>query len=175
MAEPRDRRVTDKIDPIAEFAALRERVSHVAGSIDRMREDVQRVADRVGDVVAMREMAAQDRSTMARIESSIAGLAADLQKQLLAVRTEQEGKWADHAGAHKVVDRKMNFAIGWVSGVGVFGALLVGMVVWVTDYRFTHITAEAAAIPALRDKIHTIELHLARDRGQQHPTNGETR
>lgn len=173
MTEPRDRRVTDKIDPAQELAVMRERVSHLASTFDRIHADIQRVADRVGDVVAMRELASQDRNTMARIEGTLSDLSETMQVQSDALRREQDARWEAHGKTHGAVDRKMNFAIGWVSGVGVLGALLVGMVVWVADYRFSQIGAEAAAIPTLRDKIHAIELHLARDRGQQYPTNGE--
>ena len=162
----RKRRMTDTIDPAVELSALRERVSHMSATLDR-------VADRVGDVVAIRELASQDRNTMARIENSISALTSSVQVQVDALRKEQDERWATHAATHGAVDKKINFAVGWVSGVGVLGALLVGMVVWVTDYRFSQVNAEAAAIPTLRDKVHAVELHLARDRGQQYPTNGE--
>lgn len=157
------------------MAELRERVSHMSSTLDQMRTQIERVADRVGDVVAIRELASQDRSTMARIETSITALSESLQVQVEGVRKDQDGRWAQHAAAHSAVDRKMNFAIGWVSGVGVLGALMVGMVVWVMDYRFTQVAAESAAVAPLRDKIHQIELHLARDRGQQFPKEGDPR
>lgn len=160
--------MTDTIDPAVELAALRERVSHMSVTLDR-------VADRVGDVVAIRELASQDRNTMARIENSISALTSSVQNQVDTLRKEQDERWAAHATSHGAVDKKINFAVGWVSGVGVLGALLVGMVVWVTDYRFTQIAADAASIAPLREKIHAVELHLARDRGHQYPTNGEPR
>lgn len=160
--------MTDTIDPAVELAALRERVSHMSATLDR-------VADRVGDVVAIRELASQDRNTMARIENSISALTSSVQNQVDALRKEQDERWTTHAATHGAVDKKINFAVGWVSGVGVLGALLVGMVVWVTDYRFTQIAADAAGIAPLRDKVHAVELHLARDRGHQYPTNGESR
>lgn len=160
--------MTDTIDPAVELAALRERVSHMSATLDR-------VADRVGDVVAIRELASQDRNTMARIENSISTLTSSVQSQVDTLRKEQDERWAAHAASHGAVDKKINFAVGWVSGVGVLGALLVGMVVWVTDYRFSQVNAEAAAIPTLRDKVHAVELHLARDRGRQYPTDGESR
>lgn len=160
--------MTDTIDPAVELAALRERVSHMSATLDR-------VADRVGDVVAIRELASQDRNTMARIENSISALTSSVQSQVDTLRKEQDERWAAHAASHGAVDKKINFAVGWVSGVGVLGAMLVGMVVWVTDYRFSQIAADAAGIAPLRDKVHAVELHLARDRGHQYPTNGESR
>ena len=160
--------MTDTIDPAVELAALRERVSHMSATLDR-------VADRVGDVVAIRELASQDRSTMARIENSISALTSSVQNQVDTLRKEQDERWATHAASHGAVDKKINFAVGWVSGVGVLGAMLVGIVVWVADYRLTQIAADAASIAPLRDKIHAVELHLARDRGHQYPTNGEPR
>lgn len=170
-----NRRVTDKIDPAVELAALRERVGHMTSTLDQVGRQIDRVVERVGDVASMRELAAQDRTTMSRIEASIANVTAQLGDQMSALRDEQRRRWDDHIGTHRALDRKMNFAIGWVSGVGVLGALLVGVVVWVADYRFTQVSAESAAVAPLRDKIHQIELHLARDRGQQFPKEGDPR
>lgn len=175
----RKRRVTDTIDPAVELAALRERVSHISATLDR-------VADRVGDVAALRELASQDRNAMVRIERAVSSLGSQVGEQIAELRRDQDSRWERHdtdarglresvSARFAAVERRMNFAVGWVSGVGALAALLAGTVVWVTDYRFTQVQAEAALIPTLRDKIHAIELHLARDRGHQYPTNGESR
>lgn len=172
-------RVTD-----AQLAAVQERVQHISSTLEDLKQQMGRIVDRVNDVSTIRELASQDRSAMARIERAVSSLGEQVGEQIAELRRDQEMRWERHdtdarglrdsvSARFAAVDKRMNFAIGWVSGVGMLGALLVGTVVWVSDYRFSQISAEAAAIPTLRDKIHAIELHLARDRGQQYPTNGE--
>ena len=172
-------RVTD-----AQLAAVQERVQHISSTLEDLKQQMGRIVDRVNDVSTIRELASQDRSAMARIERAVSSLGEQVGEQIAELRRDQETRWERHdtdarglrdsvSARFAAVDKRMNFAIGWVSGVGVLGALLVGMVVWITDYRFTQIAADASGIAPLRDKVHAIELHLARDRGQQYPTNGE--
>lgn len=192
----RKRRVTDKQGVSFDQASLAVRIAqmdgahqllqsevkqsmtHLASSLDSVQVEVRRAVDKVGDISSLQNAREQDRETMSRIERMVTALSEKVDTRLDRFEVENESRWerheADNEDAEREVqtkltdlDRKMVRALGWVGGFSGMAALLLGVVVYTVNLRFDNISNDARKIDPLVEKIHTIELYLARD-GQRH-------
>lgn len=166
---------------------------NMTGSMQSVQAEVRNISNKVGDFSDLRIAHEQDRGTMARIEKSIAELGNKVDIRLERMERENEDRWTRHEAdnenadrdlqdqidelskRHHDTDRRISRAVGWVSGLSVTAALLIGGFVWAINFRFVdakedinRIEMKSNAFDALKDKVQQLELYLARG-GQRPP------
>lgn len=155
-------------------------IQNMSSTLDAVQVEVRKVVERVTDVQALRAASEQDRAGMNRIESALRDLDKKLDTRFERMERENEDRWLRHEAENEnqirelqtqidttdravdQVERKISRAVGWVSGISVTAALLVGGALWGVNFRFEDVRDDLKKIDQHTDKIHAVELYLAR-------------
>lgn len=149
-------------------------IKHMLSAMDSVQIEVRRAAEKMSDVSALQQRSEQDREALERIERQVVSLGQKVETQLDRMNTDNEERWARHEAENEDaerdvqnkltdMDRKMVRALGWVGGFSATAALLLGVVVYTINLRFDNASRDASKVDPLIEKVHQIELYLARD------------
>ena len=166
-------------------------IQNMASTLASVQAEVRTVVERVTDVAALRAANEQDRAAMARIESTLTDLGAKIERRLERMDRENEDRWLRHEAENEntardmrnrldnaevtlrtrldIAEHKISRAVGWTSGLGVTAMLLIGGFIWAINFRFEDVRDDTRKIDPMLDKIHALELYLAR--GGSRPTH----
>lgn len=167
-------------------ASVQSSMMNVNNTMASVQSEVRAVLEKVTDVSSLRLAGEQDRATMGRIEKTLTALGDKIDTRFERMERENEDRWLRHEAENENsfrelqtqidhtdravdhVERKISRAVGWVSGISVCAALLVGGALWAVNFRFEDVRDDTKKIDPQNEKIHAIELYLAR--GGQTPS-----
>lgn len=165
-------------------AEVKGSMLNMANTMASVQAEVRTVLERVSDVSSLRVSAEQDRAQMGRIETLVAKLGDKIDTRFERMERENEDRWLRHEAENENairelqsqidttdrnvdgVERKISRAVGWVSGVSCAAALLVGGALWAVNFRFEDLRDRTNKIDVHNEKLHAIELYLARGGSQ---------
>jgi len=151
---------------------MRHLGEQVKQGLDDLKLDVRRVNESVSGLRSLQQSHDTHDASISEIKETLGDMNRRLEEWFDDHDDRQRKQWREHDKEHEQVDERISSVrdkIIWASGVCVVGGALVFGFLWVVNDKYTdlRISADSATqrIDDDREKIHEIELYLARGGG----------
>lgn len=147
---------------------MRHLGEQVKQGLDEIKRDVRSLSDSVSSLKSLQQSHDTHDNAIEEMKNTLVDLNRRLEEWFDDHDDRQRKQWREHERVHEQLNErvgKLSDKITWASGVCFLGGALVFGFLWVVNDKYTNLLNETQRIDDNRDKIHEIELYLARGGG----------